>query len=143
MRKSFRALAIAAAVAATPMAFAQDNTANATTPHRFSVVGGYAHMVPKSDPGSIAGSQADLDGNGAPTLSGSWFATDNIAVEVWGAADRFETDANLANATFGARWYLTERFVLRADYTLYTAFVSDQRSQEFRAVTAGISFFFY
>jgi hypothetical protein len=57
-----------------------------------------------------------------------------------GASD---TDANLANATFGVRWYLSERFVLRADYTLYTAFVSDQRSQEFRAVTAGISFFFY
>jgi hypothetical protein len=54
-----------------------------------------------------------------------------------------DTDANLANATFGVRWYLTERFVLRADYTLYTAFVSDQRAQEFRAVTAGISFFFY
>jgi hypothetical protein len=53
------------------------------------------------------------------------------------------TDANLANATFGVRYYLTERFVLRADYTLYTAFVSDQRAQEFRAVTAGISFFFY
>jgi hypothetical protein len=57
-----------------------------------------------------------------------------------GASD---TDANLANATFGVRFYLTERFVLRADYTLYTAFVSDQRAQEFRAVTAGISFFFY
>ena len=54
-----------------------------------------------------------------------------------------DTDANLANATFGVRWYLSERFVLRADYTLYTAFVSDQRAQEFRAVTAGISFFFY
>jgi uncharacterized protein YgiM (DUF1202 family) len=54
-----------------------------------------------------------------------------------------DTDANLANATLGVRWYLTERFVLRADWTLYTAFVSDQRSQEFRAVTAGISFFFY
>ncbi len=54
-----------------------------------------------------------------------------------------DTDANLANATFGVRYYLTERFVLRADYTLYTAFVSDQRSQEFRAVSAGLSFFFY
>jgi hypothetical protein len=53
------------------------------------------------------------------------------------------TDANLANATIGVRWYATERFVLRADYTLYTAFVSDLRSQEFRAVTAGLSFFFY
>jgi hypothetical protein len=41
------------------------------------------------------------------------------------------------------RYYLSERFVLRADYAIYTAFVSDQRSQEFRAVSAGISFFFY
>jgi hypothetical protein len=54
-----------------------------------------------------------------------------------------DTDANLANATVGVRYYLSERFVLRADYSLYTAFVSDQRSQEFRAISAGISFFFY
>jgi hypothetical protein len=54
-----------------------------------------------------------------------------------------DTDANLANATVGVRWHATERFVLRADYTLYTAFVSDLRAQEFRAVSAGISFFFY
>jgi len=53
------------------------------------------------------------------------------------------TNANLANMTIGARWYLTERFVLRADYALYTAFVSDQRSLEYRAVSAGLSFFFY
>jgi hypothetical protein len=54
-----------------------------------------------------------------------------------------DTKANLSNAMVGVRYYLSERFVLRADYGLYTAFVSDQRSQEFRAVTAGISFFFY
>jgi hypothetical protein len=53
------------------------------------------------------------------------------------------TKANLANAMVGVRWHLSERFVLRADYGLYTAFVSDQRSQEFRAVTAGVSFFFH
>jgi len=52
-------------------------------------------------------------------------------------------DANLANAMVGVRYYLSERFVLRADYALYTAFVSDQRSLEYRAVTAGVSFFFY
>lgn len=57
-----------------------------------------------------------------------------------GASD---TNANLANAMLGVRWYLSERFVLRADYALYTAFVSDARSQEFRAVSAGISFFFH
>ena len=54
-----------------------------------------------------------------------------------------DTDVNLANATVGVRYYLTDRFVLRADWTIYTAFVSDQRAQEFRAITGGISFFFY
>lgn len=52
------------------------------------------------------------------------------------------TDAKLAAAQIGARFYLTERFVLRADYSLYTAFVSDQRSTEYRAWTGGVSFFF-
>ncbi len=52
------------------------------------------------------------------------------------------TDARLANAIVGARFHLTDRFMLRADYAIYTAFVSDQRSTEYRAATAGISFFF-
>ena len=36
----------------------------------------------------------------------------------------------------------TERFVLRSDYTFYTAFLGDTRVGEYRAVAAGISFFF-
>jgi hypothetical protein len=52
------------------------------------------------------------------------------------------TDANLADATAGVRYYITDRFVARLDYTLYTAFVSDRRTGEFSAVTAGLSFFF-
>jgi uncharacterized protein YraI len=52
------------------------------------------------------------------------------------------TDAKLANASVGVRYYLTDRFVLRADYTLYTAFVADTRSFEYRAISAGLSFFF-
>jgi len=56
--------------------------------------------------------------------------------------DALPTKAQLGNATMGVRYYLTDRFVLQADYTLYTAFVSDQRSLEYRAATAGISFFF-
>ncbi len=52
------------------------------------------------------------------------------------------TDARLADAIVGARWHLTDRFMIRADYAIYTAFVSDQRSTEYRAATAGISFFF-
>lgn len=51
-------------------------------------------------------------------------------------------DAKLSNASVGARFYLTDRFVLRADYTLYTAFVGDTRTGEYRAKTIGLSFFF-
>jgi hypothetical protein len=56
--------------------------------------------------------------------------------------DAATTNAKLANASVGARFYMTDRFVLRADYTLYTAFLSDRRSSEYRAVAAGLSFFF-
>ena len=52
------------------------------------------------------------------------------------------TNAQLANATLGLRYYLTERFMLRADYSMYTAFVSNQRSLEYRAASAGLAFFF-
>lgn len=52
------------------------------------------------------------------------------------------TDAKLANASVGLRYYLSDRFVLRADYTIYTAFVADTHSTEYRAFTAGLSFFF-
>jgi hypothetical protein len=52
------------------------------------------------------------------------------------------TDAKLANASVGVRYYLSERFVLRADYSIYTAFLNDSRSGEYRALTGGLSFFF-
>jgi hypothetical protein len=52
------------------------------------------------------------------------------------------TNAKLANAAVGARYHLTDRFVLRADYSIYTAFLSDTRSSEYRALTVGLSFFF-
>ena len=52
------------------------------------------------------------------------------------------TDAKLANASLGVRYYLTDRFIARADYTLYTAFLGDVRTGEFRAWTIGLGFFF-
>lgn len=52
------------------------------------------------------------------------------------------TDAKLSNAGIGLRYHLTDRFVLRADYSLYTAYIADTRTGEYRAVTAGLSFFF-
>ncbi len=53
-----------------------------------------------------------------------------------------KTNARMSDAIVGARYHLTDRFMLRADYAIYTAFVSEQRSQEYRAGTVGISFFF-
>ena len=52
------------------------------------------------------------------------------------------TDAKLANGVIGVRYHLSDRFVVRADYSLYTAFVADTHSAEYRAFTVGISFFF-
>jgi hypothetical protein len=52
------------------------------------------------------------------------------------------TDAKLSNASVGVRYYLTDRFIVRADYTLYTAFVGDTRTGEYRAKTIGLAFFF-
>ena len=40
------------------------------------------------------------------------------------------------------RYYVTERFIARLDWTLYTAYVADTRSTEYRAITAGLGFFF-
>ncbi|MBE7417136.1 MAG: hypothetical protein HS128_05165 [Ideonella sp.] len=51
-------------------------------------------------------------------------------------------DAKLSNASIGVRYYLTERFIVRADYSLYTAFVGDARTGEYRAKTIGLAFFF-
>jgi uncharacterized protein YgiM (DUF1202 family) len=53
-----------------------------------------------------------------------------------------DTNAKLAVARLGLRYYLTERFVMSADYSLYTAFISDQHSTEYKAWTLGLSFFF-
>jgi uncharacterized protein YgiM (DUF1202 family) len=52
------------------------------------------------------------------------------------------TNARLSDAIIGARYHLTDRFMIRIDYAVYTAFVSEQRSLEYRAATAGLSFFF-
>ena len=51
-------------------------------------------------------------------------------------------DANLGHVGVGLRWYVAERFVARADWSHYAAFVSDTRTIEYRAFTIGFSFFF-
>ena len=82
--RTFRILSLAliTSLAASP-AFAQDTSTD--TGKRFAVVGGYTHLDPKTD----AAPGLKVDGDGAPTLSASWYATDNFTVELWGAADKF------------------------------------------------------
>src|SRR5690606_5529000 len=80
---SIRPLAIAlATLMAVPAAFAQDaatDTASASG-KRFAVVGGAAILKPDRDPAP----GLKIDGDVAPVISASWYATDNIAVELWG-----------------------------------------------------------
>lgn len=79
-------IALLGAIALAPaVASAQDGDARSD---RFAVVGGYALSEPTGD-ASIAGQEAELDGEGAPTLSASYYINDNFAVEAWGAADKF------------------------------------------------------
>lgn len=56
--------------------------------------------------------------------------------------DAQPVNARMALATAGVRYHIGQRFIARADYTLYTAFVADNRSIEVRAVTLGLSFFY-
>lgn len=53
-----------------------------------------------------------------------------------------ETKAKMGVASLGLRYYVTERFVVRGDYTVYVPFISDERTDEYKAITAGVSFFF-
>lgn len=54
----------------------------------------------------------------------------------------FVTKANLANAAVGLRYYIAERFVARLDYGIYTAYVADSDTAEYKAVSLGLAFFF-
>jgi len=56
--------------------------------------------------------------------------------------DDTSTDDDLANVGAGARYYLTRRFFLRADYRRYIVLSEDDRNDEFDEFSAGISFFF-
>jgi outer membrane protein len=85
---SIRTLTIALASLIAVPAFAQDattDTASDASSKRFAVVGGAAILKPDRDPAP----GLKIDGDVAPVISASWYATDNIAVELWGAADKF------------------------------------------------------
>ena len=86
-------IALLSAIAFAPSAFAQETTTTQDTTtgtaagKRIAIVGGGALMEPDSDP--LPGSRLDVDGTTATTLSASWYINDNIALELWGAVDKF------------------------------------------------------
>lgn len=85
---SIRTLTIALASLIAVPAFAQDastDPASDASGKRFAVVGGAAILKPDRDPAP----GLKIDGDVAPVISASWYATDNVAVELWGAADKF------------------------------------------------------
>ena len=56
--------------------------------------------------------------------------------------DAEDTDSDLANAGIGARFYLTERFFIRADYRHYIVLSNDDENDDFDEITGGVGFFF-
>jgi len=113
---AFRPLtfAIAGALAFAPVAYAQDVQATppaattSTSGKHFAVVGGVAVQQPTGNT-TIAGQDVDFDGEAAPTLSASYYVNDNIAIEGWGAINKFDhrvtTTADGKIATVGSQPY--------------------------------------
>jgi len=51
-------------------------------------------------------------------------------------------NSDLADAMIGVRYHVTDRLIVRLDFTEYVAFLSDTQTQQYRAVALGLSFFF-
>ncbi|MGY0504844.1 OmpW/AlkL family protein [Luteimonas sp. e5] len=84
----FRTMSLAicgALVLAAPGAFAQQ-ASDSVADKRFSVVGGYSHLKPRTD--AFDTPATGVKGSGMPTLSAAWHITPNIAVEAWGGVDK-------------------------------------------------------
>lgn len=56
--------------------------------------------------------------------------------------NRTKTRSDLANAGIGVNYYLTDRFMLRADYKAHAVFIDADRTSEYKEVSLGVSFFF-
>lgn len=83
---SILGLAAVSAIAFAPSAFAQDSTTDTASGKHWAVTGGVTLLQPKDD--GAAGIRK-IDGGPAPTISASYYINDNFAVELWGAADKF------------------------------------------------------
>jgi len=52
------------------------------------------------------------------------------------------TNSNMANAMVGVRYHVTDRFIVRLDWTAYTSLISASRTDQYHALSGGIAFFF-
>ncbi len=52
------------------------------------------------------------------------------------------SSSNMSNAMIGARYHVSERLILRLDWTAYVSLISASRTDQYHALTAGLSFFF-
>ena len=85
---SILSLAVVSAIAFAPSAFAQDaSTTDTASGKHWAVTGGVTLLQPKDDAGAGV---RKIDGGPAPTVSASYYINDNFAVELWGAADKFD-----------------------------------------------------
>ncbi|GAB2508105.1 OmpW/AlkL family protein [Lysobacter humi (ex Lee et al. 2017)] len=84
--KHLSTLALLGTLAVAPCALAQET---GTTGKRFAIVGGVAQSEPTGDATTATGARAEIDGDVAPTLGASWYVNENVAIEAWGAADKF------------------------------------------------------
>ena len=53
-----------------------------------------------------------------------------------------ETDSTMVNVGAGLRAYVTRRFLFRLDYKSHIVLINDNRTDEFKEWSAGLSFFF-
>lgn len=86
---------------ATQTTAAEADTASNDGAKRFAVVGGYSLSEPTRNP-QLGDSRMQVDGDGAATLSASYYVTDNIAVEAWGAVDKFGHRVNIDGQKAGS-----------------------------------------
>lgn len=53
-----------------------------------------------------------------------------------------KTESTMVNAGVGVRAYVTRRFILRLDYKSHIVLINDNRTDEFKELSVGLSFFF-
>lgn len=82
---------LALALAAAPMAFAQDADGATSTASgkRVSIVGSATQLEPTRNAWAGDAQRVKADGSVAPTLGVTYHVNDNVGIEAWGAVDKY------------------------------------------------------